>query len=254
MDLAGAEKRQHAHLAATELRDLCGGHSVALLSEKPSKELTFLGSGFCISYREDTYLVTASHVAKEANGVLYLGKSGFRQFRGAGHMTEREGDDHYDIAAMPIDSALLSQVGAAPVDIDKNRGAVDFPNGFHVAIGYPISKNKIGKAIRIGDQRINAQCYTVLTYQAKIDYETYGRNPTDHIALKYDDAIDKNHNPTNAISLRGFSGAPLWATRDKYSTSQPLLVGLLTHYIPNTRVAFCTRIGCIRDFIDANYA
>ncbi len=245
---------RHAHLAASELKDLCGNYSVALLSEKSSKALTFLGTGFCVNYRAGTYLVTASHVAKEANGVLYLGKNGFRQFRGAGRLTEWDGDDFYDIAAMPIDAALLSEVGATPVDIDTNRGAVDYPAGFHAVIGYPISKNKLGKAIRMGEKLINAKCYTVLTYRANINYERYGRNPADHIALQYNDAVDINQSSINRISLRGFSGAPLWTTRDMYSTSQALLVGLLTHYIPYARIAFCTRLSCIRDFINANYA
>ena len=247
---------RHAQLVTREIFEARQQYSIALLSEHQNRRLTFLGTGFCLRYKDQPYLITAAHVALEAGrpGVIYLGKRGFEHLESSGLTTLIPGEDMYDLATIPIQEDMLEKVGieAVPESLWSIRG--DHPEGFHCAIGYPVSKNKHGKAINVGAKEIRSNLFTVLSYRADVNYAKYGRNPDDHFALHYHEAVDRNLDRTKPISLRGFSGAPVWFTHDRYAAGRPRLAGLLTHHIASAKAVFCTRLACVIQFLNTKYA
>ena len=240
-------------MATAELRENLDRFSVAVLTAAPGVIPTFIGTGFCVQLAKRTYFITAAHVIDSIIDGLFLGKRAIKTFASNGFITRRE-SEQLDLAVLPITDEQMSEIGIEPIleaQIDK---VGVYRDGFHCLMGYPVSKNKLGGAVRMNEGLINSVCYGINTERTPVDYGAYGKTEQLHIAVKYDTAVSDGGRVYQPPSLRGVSGAPLWITKDKLDYSKVLLGGFLIEYHRKGKVAFCTNMEHAVGFIRARYA
>jgi len=211
---------------------------------------TFIASGFFLGYKGNVYLLTAAHATHDLDGGAFVSLNGIRPLTSAAIRSTSASQDHFDIAYWKVDELFVKSIGATVIQSGHILRA-RFEQPIYAISGYPASKNKLSKAVRVGAKEIRATCFTFSAPPARIDFSDFGKSEQLHIGLRY--GAGRNHEKELQTPPKpaGMSGGPLWVARDAYSAERWFLGGLFVEYhCKRGRVAFCTKIKPILDFID----
>ncbi len=224
-------------------------------------ELYFIGSGFLLSEKNRTYLITAAHVLdnhSETNQ-LFIDNLEGKLVRILGDSIvsnsseHRRSDDQKDFAIIAL-NAVASGKLKKTMKLKLDQFDLSYKHNYkygYIAIGYPISRNK-GNIIQTQSEAIP---YMVSNLEANIDtYEKLGLTQAEHIVIDFEskDVYSEKNEKRHAWSLRGLSGCPVWGV---LPTGKCKVVSILTaHHQKNINAIVTTKIGtnlkkwfCYRD-------
>ncbi|MGB9991016.1 hypothetical protein [Pseudoduganella rhizocola] len=231
------------------------------------KDPTLIGTCFALSYRARNFLVTAAHVidnSKKASLAFGTASGAMVIIEGEFYVTSAVGigreEDPWDFAWHELTEEEGSKISCVPessLEIVPNPLVID---KVHVALGYPVSKNK-----KISPERRRARKltpvvarYMNLQTDAAVYFQERGMSSETHIAIKRENrSLNQERVEGNTIGHIGLSGGPLIDTGmqlDPPGFFPPKLSGILIEGDKNSqksRIIVAVRISVILRHIDA---
>jgi len=213
-----------------------------------------IASCFFLELSGHVFMVTASHVLRRryGSGLMTRGRGRLAVLRGAAAVTGPAHSDHLDIAILKLDPQFADEQDFNPVPTSMFAGLANIRNAQARAVcGYPISKNKRGRAVDRRKALFTARIFTF--FGNLLDGERYRRfrkSPLDHVGLDYrpPGIDDDGHLLTKLPSPRGLSGGGSWLVPDFKAPRSVFLEGVFIE-CHEARYAFSTRLEHVIGFI-----
>lgn len=221
-------------------------HSVIVVQVDSSKE-QFIGSGTCIEVNNRLFVSTAAHNFSVLKGqgaakLFPAQKSPHRALRFISHGFSKFGDkDTLDIAWIEIypESARQCNLDALPVSAIEPNPTLAFDNSMmYIVAGFPAENVSISK--KGGDSYLHCVLSLFITIPGKQDQSDGG------LFFEYpEDPISFGDLPLPDPA--GLSGGTVWAA--PMASDSPIfvpdfmIVGVITHFWPKTRLIRCERFG-----------
>ncbi len=204
---------------------------------------TFIGSGAFLELGDHVYLVTASHVLNEIDKGLLVARNGFTDISGdCVRTTPGKGPD-FDVAFIRVDADIASEIDAEIIPESKILRSLPI-DPYVCFSGYPYSRNKQGKAVRVGSKSFTSYCLVYAGDTADVCHADFGKSPDIHFAFNYVEGWNQRGVKTTPPSPSGMSGGPLWLAKDVSCTSDLFLAGVFIEFhAKKGRIGFATRIG-----------
>ena len=176
-------------------------------SGKPTGTIDLLGSAFCVSRRENYFLVTAAHVLESLpNGLAITARIGEKAalLNKLPFVISTEDD----IAVTMLHASWTTQFGidrVRSIDLDDNKHGYS-SLGTYISIGYPGSKNGINQ--RLNKLAINIHGTSFNEKLEKHDSSPHIKNP---VAFRFNKktALNSEKGRANPPCFSGTSGGPI---------------------------------------------
>ena len=247
----------HYHPKFEDLHHYCMPMLAPRDVSKEARGYEIVGTGTLIRLQGRQFVVTASHVADQADDPRFLlyprdteSAAGFNSLRlRTNPELEQHGSpaNNVDIGAFEVESGevypdyrFLGEGQLLP--------HVPISGGKHcVATGYPAGHNRtIANSKDVQPKLIAWHFETVPLHR----YVSLGLDPVLHVALQHDRFMTRNDGKCvkmSKLNLKGMSGGPMWiSTGEGYA-----LVAVVSDHLSAQRVVFGTRLKVLTDSIYA---
>lgn len=237
---------------------------------RPETEITTIGSCFFLRFLNRAFVVTASHVAKEAqNGILYLTTASTIVESAAatsiesipspvfhtGDWSRHEDEDEIDLAFAELPEGRAKRFPAEAFFTMSEWDTDDrpHPQSHYLICGWPAKRNQPNprKVRKLPRSPIS---YRDASHPASY-YDRHGWSRDVHYAIEFSPkrAIDGGHKLTIPPHMRGLSGSPClffhrYRTRDDLlAIRSPKLVGIAISIQKDALIA--TRVSVLLDLL-----
>jgi hypothetical protein len=221
-------------------------------------KLSHHGSGFLVSYGNNSFLVSAAHVfdcIRDGDDLFfYIKPKILRKITGHIRLTRtpKGADrraDRFDVGVLKLEGQDLPpypEVHKYPLKIDGLM-AEALPRGDkeYLLLGFPGSKSKINAPAR----EVTSSVYAFRNVSAPLGkYANLGVAPDSHIVLSFDreKAVARDGRIQTFPDPAGMSGSPVWLLNDgsgRVDPTQTPVVGVAIEHCKTCRVIVATDVG-----------